>query len=82
MKRFFCSFDPIYVKDLRSEIFLILVKNSPRWLNFTSLDILEGYGKILFAFSPYALKYFLHILRISLNAFRIFRDDFVYRKQP
>ncbi len=30
-----------------------------------SLDVLGEYGKILLAFSPYALKYFLHILRIS-----------------
>ncbi len=32
--------------------------------------------------SPFALKHFRRILRISLYTFRLFGDDFVHRKQP
>jgi hypothetical protein len=34
---------------------------------FMPLGVLGKYGKILLAFSPYVLKYFLRILRNSLN---------------
>jgi hypothetical protein len=47
-----------------------------------TLGVLGEYGKILLVFSLYALKYFLHILRISLTAFPEFGDDFVYRQKP
>jgi hypothetical protein len=71
----FCSFDPIYVEDLRSKIFLVLVKKSRERLNFMSLDLLAECGKIHLEFAPYALKYFLRILQISLNTFLVYRDE-------
>jgi len=46
-----------------------------------SLSILGEFGKILLAFSPYAFTYFLRILRICLNTFKVLGDVFVYRKQ-
>jgi hypothetical protein len=48
--------DPIYVEDLISKIFLVLVKNQPTRLNFMYLGVLGEYGKILLAFFSYALK--------------------------
>ncbi len=37
---------------------------------------------IFFMFSPYALKYFLSILQINLNTFRIFGEDFCTTNNP
>jgi hypothetical protein len=34
------------------------------WVNFRYLGVFGEYGKILLAFSPYAVKYFLRILEI------------------
>jgi hypothetical protein len=67
---FVCSFDPIYVEKF-AEISSILC-----------LLRIGEYGKILLAFSPYALKYFLPIFRVSLNTFCVFGDDFLYHKPP
>jgi hypothetical protein len=36
-------------------------------LNFMYLGVLGEYGKILLAFSPFALTYFLRILRINTH---------------
>jgi hypothetical protein len=47
-----------------------------------SLSVLGEYDKILLAFSTFALKNFLRILQIISPSFRLFGDDFVYRKQP
>jgi hypothetical protein len=55
---FFCSFYPTYVEDLRSKIFLVFVKIRRYRLNFMSIGELGEHDNILFALSPYALKYF------------------------
>ncbi len=77
----FCSFDSIYVEYLRSKIFLVLVENSPRqtqcYVSQCIRRIRQDSCGIFFI-----CAYFLRILRINLNTFRVFRDDFVYRKQP
>jgi hypothetical protein len=76
---FLCSLDKTYEEDLRSKIFWS--KNSSR-LNLMSLSVLGEYGKILLALSTFALKSFLRVLQIISPSFRVFGDDFVYRKQP
>jgi hypothetical protein len=83
----FWSFDFVYGEDLRSKIFIDFDKNfvpplppSRDRLSLMYFSVLGEYGKILLAFSPYALKYILRILQISLNTFRVFEDDFVYHK--
>ncbi len=47
-----------------------------------SLGVLREYAKSLFASSPCTHKSFPRILRICLNTFRAYGDDFVYRKYP
>ena len=39
-----------------------------------SFGVLGEYGKILLKFTPYALKYFMRILQISLNTFLVFGE--------
>jgi hypothetical protein len=59
---------PIYkIKD--QKYFWFWKKNRRDMLNFMSFGVLGEYGKIVLAFSPYALKYFLRILRIKLKYF-------------
>ncbi len=77
----FCSFDSIYVEDLRSKIFLVLVKNSPSWAQYImSFGVWEEYGKILLAFSSYALKYFPRIHRIRKKNGE-YAENFFYLQQ-
>jgi hypothetical protein len=45
-----------------------------------SLSVLGEYGEILLAPSTFALKNFLRILQIISPSFRVYGDDFVYRK--
>jgi hypothetical protein len=47
---------------------------------FMYFGVLGEYAKILFASSPCTHRFFPRILRIHLNTFRVFGDDFVYRK--
>ncbi len=47
---------------------------------FMSLGVLGEYAKSLFASSPCTHESFPRILRIRLNTFRAYGDDFVYRK--
>ncbi len=47
---------------------------------FMSLGVLGEYAKSLFASYPCTHKSFPRILRIHLNTFRAYGDDFVYRK--
>jgi hypothetical protein len=47
-----------------------------------SFGILGEYAKSIFASSPCTQRFFPRILRIRLNTFHVFGDDFVYRKQP
>jgi hypothetical protein len=47
---------------------------------FISLDILGEYAKSLFASSPCTHKFFPRILRMRLNTFHAFGDNFVNRK--
>jgi hypothetical protein len=47
---------------------------------FMSLGVLGEYAKSLFASSPCTHKSFPRILRIHLNTFRAYGDDFTYRK--
>jgi hypothetical protein len=47
---------------------------------FISLGVLGEYAKSLFESSPCAHKSFPRILRIRLNTFRAYGDDFVFRK--
>jgi hypothetical protein len=47
---------------------------------FMSFGILGEYAKSVFASSPCTQRFFPCILRICLNTFRVFGDDFVYRK--
>ncbi len=47
---------------------------------FMSFGVLGEYAKSLFASSPFMHKFFPRILRIRLNTFRAYGDDFVYRK--
>jgi hypothetical protein len=54
-------FNPIHIKNPRSKIFLVMVKKIRRFY----VSKLGEYGKILLAFSLYALKYSLRFLRIS-----------------
>jgi hypothetical protein len=76
---FSSSFDPIYVEDLRSiRYFEFWSKICCDRLNFMSLGVLGAYGKIILVFSPYSIN--LHILRLSLNTFCVFRYDFVFGK--
>jgi hypothetical protein len=47
-----------------------------------SLGVLGKYAQNLFASSTCTDRFFPRILRIRLNIFRVFEDDFVCRKYP
>jgi hypothetical protein len=49
---------------------------------FISLGVFGEYAKSLFAFSPLTHKSFPHILRIRLNTFRSYGDDFYTANNP
>jgi hypothetical protein len=49
---------------------------------FTTLGVNGEYAKILFASSPLTHKYFPRILRICLNTFRTYGDDFYTANNP
>jgi hypothetical protein len=59
-----------------------LIKIRRDRLYFMSLGVLGEIRQALLAFSLYALKDLLCILRINSNTFRGFGDDFMYNKQP
>jgi hypothetical protein len=61
-------------------IFLICIIIYVDIHTFISLGVLEEYAKSLFASSPCAHKSFPRILRIHLNTFRAYKDDFVFSK--
>jgi hypothetical protein len=64
----FCSFDSIYAEDLRSKIFLVLVKIRRDRLTFMSLGVLGEYGKIFFGV-------------FVICAFRIFSELYAKRME-
>jgi hypothetical protein len=64
-KIFFIYCSDVHVEALISKIFLLFVQIRRDTLNFMYHDVIGEYGNILLEFSPYALKYFLHVLRIS-----------------
>jgi hypothetical protein len=65
------------IKDVKK--FLLAIINGDM-LSVTSLGVLGEYAKSLFASSSSTLRFFLRILRLRLNTFHVFGDDFVYCK--
>ncbi len=68
------------VDKMNIQIFLIRIIINWNIRTFMSLGVLWEYAKSLFASSPCTHRFFPCILRMRLNTFRAFGDNFVYHK--